>query len=118
MIPRYDPHDTECGLKLLEELTTNAYEEQQKLLEEILAKNAHTEYLKSFLNGHHDKKLFKQKVPVVNYEDVKPYIERIANGEPSEIISAQRITELLTRYEKNNHSLFSDFLKYFPRMLV
>ncbi|KAK9934232.1 hypothetical protein M0R45_021384 [Rubus argutus] len=66
MIPSYDPHDSEYGLKLLEDLTTNAYEVQQK------------------------------KVPVVNYEDVKPYIERIANGEPSEIISAQQITELLT----------------------
>ncbi|KAL6190694.1 hypothetical protein ACLB2K_037088 [Fragaria x ananassa] len=96
MIPGYDSHDSEYGLKLLEDLTTNAYEVQQKVLEEILAKNAQTEYLKSFLNGHYDNKLFKQKVPVVSYEDVKPFIERIANGEPSEIISAQPITELLT----------------------
>ncbi|TQD78169.1 hypothetical protein C1H46_036241 [Malus baccata] len=96
MIPRYNPSDSEYGLKLLEDLTTNAYEVQQRVLEEILVKNAQTEYLKGFLNGHHDKKDFKNKVPVVNYEDVKPYIERIANGETSEIISAQKITELLT----------------------
>ncbi|CAN6548576.1 unnamed protein product [Malus baccata var. baccata] len=96
MIPRYNPNDSEYGLKLLEDLTTNAYEVQQRVLEEILVKNAQTEYLKGFLNGHHDKKDFKNKVPVVNYEDVKPYIERIANGETSEIISAQKITELLT----------------------
>lgn len=107
MIPSYDPHESEYGLKLLEDLTTNAYEVQQKVLEEILAKNAQTEYLKSFLNGHYDKKLFKQKVPVVNYEDVKPYIERIANGEPSEIISAQQITELLTRYRSLIDGLFN-----------
>lgn len=115
MIPSYDPHDSEYGLKLLEDLTTNAYEVQQKVLEEILAKNAQTEYLKSFLNGHYDKKLFKQKVPVVSYEDVKPFIERIANGEPSEIISAQPITELLTRYENYINSVI--FSYSFPECL-
>lgn len=98
MIPSYNPNDNEYGLKLLEDLTKNAYEVQQQVLEEILTKNAQTEYLKGFLNGHYDKKDFKKNVPVVNYEDVKPYIERIANGEPSDIISAQPVTELLTRY--------------------
>lgn len=97
MVPLYDPNDNEAGLKLLEDLTTNANQVQQQVLEEILTKNAATEYLSGFLNGHSDKKLFKKKVPIVNYEDIKPYIERIANGEPSEIISTQQITELLTR---------------------
>ncbi|XP_059445947.1 indole-3-acetic acid-amido synthetase GH3.17-like [Corylus avellana] len=96
MLPRYDPNDNEAGMKLLEDLTTNAHQVQQQVLEKILTQNVHTEYLRSFLNGHSNKKLFKEKVPVVNYEDIKPYIERIANGEPSEIISAQPITELLT----------------------
>ncbi|KAF5449196.1 hypothetical protein F2P56_029668 [Juglans regia] len=96
MSPTYDPNDNEAGMKLLEDLTTYAYQVQQQVLAEILTRNIHTEYLRSFLNGHSDKKTFKEKVPVVDYEDVKPYIERIANGEPSEIISAQPITELLT----------------------
>ena len=107
MLPRYDPNDNEAGMKLLEDLTTNAHQVQQQVLEKILTQNVHTEYLRSFLNGHSNKKLFKEKVPVVNYEDIKPYIERIANGEPSEIISAQPITELLTRYR--NCSLISLF---------
>jgi auxin responsive GH3 family protein len=98
MLPRFDPNDNETGMKLLEDLTTNAYQVQQQVLELILTRNVHTEYLRSYLNGNSDKKLFKEKVPIVNYEDIKPYIERIANGEPSEIISAQPITELLTRY--------------------
>ncbi|GMY26671.1 indole-3-acetic acid-amido synthetase GH3.17-like [Fagus crenata] len=96
MLPRFDPNDNETGMKLLEDLTTNAYQVQQQVLELILTRNVHTEYLRSYLNGNSDKKLFKEKVPIVNYEDIKPYIERIANGEPSEIISAQPITELLT----------------------
>ncbi|KAF3450537.1 hypothetical protein FNV43_RR06622 [Rhamnella rubrinervis] len=67
MLPSYDPNDSEAGMKLLEDLTSNAYQIQQQ-----------------------------EKVPDLNYEDVKPYIERIANGEPSHIISSHKITELLT----------------------
>ncbi|KAH7516824.1 hypothetical protein FEM48_Zijuj10G0175800 [Ziziphus jujuba var. spinosa] len=96
MLPLFDPNDSEAGMKLLEDLTSNAYQIQQQVLQQILATNAGTEYLMGFLSGQSDKQLFKKKVPVVSYEDVKPYIERIANGEPSEIISAQKITELLT----------------------
>lgn len=106
MLPSYDPNDYEAGLKLLEDLTTNACEIQEQVLEEILQKNAQTEYLRSFLSGHSDKKNFKEKVPVVNYEDIKPCIERIANGEPSNIISAQPITELLTRYKISFLTIF------------
>ncbi|XWS54111.1 hypothetical protein CRYUN_Cryun10bG0060300 [Craigia yunnanensis] len=96
MLPNYDPNDNEAGMKILEDLTENVYQIQQRVLEEIITRNAHTEYLKGFLNGQYDKELFKRKVPVVNYEDIKPYIERIANGDSSNIISAEPITELLT----------------------
>lgn len=110
MLPGYDPnYDDEASMKLLEQLTTNAYEAQQQVLEQILAQNVHTEYLRSFLNGHSDKKHFKEKVPVVNYEDVRPYIERIANGEPSDIILAHPITELLTRYNNGSLVLYNLF---------
>lgn len=96
MLPVFDPNDNEAGLKLLEDLTNNACQIQQQVLEEILNTNLQTEYLKSFLNGDSGKENFKNKVPIVNYEDIKPCIERIANGETSSIISAQPITELLT----------------------
>ncbi|XVE50008.1 hypothetical protein DITRI_Ditri01bG0127600 [Diplodiscus trichospermus] len=96
MLPNYDPNDNEAGMKILENLTENVYQIQQCALEEIITRNAHTEYLKRFLNGQFDKELFKKKVPVVNYEDIKPYIERIANGDSSNIISVEPITELLT----------------------
>ncbi|KAK2973822.1 hypothetical protein RJ640_011750 [Escallonia rubra] len=98
MLLTCDPTDTEGGLKLLEDLTINANLVQQQVLEKILTQNATTHYLRGFLNGQSppDKTQFKKKVPIVDYEEVKPYIERIANGEPSDIISAQTITELLT----------------------
>ncbi|XP_068665690.1 indole-3-acetic acid-amido synthetase GH3.17-like [Aristolochia californica] len=91
-----DPNNGERNLQLIEELTINAGQFQQEVLKQILQRNAETDYLSDFLEGHTDKDLFKCKVPVVNYEDIKPYIERIANGEPSRIISEEPISELLT----------------------
>ncbi|XVF70175.1 hypothetical protein PTKIN_Ptkin11bG0140100 [Pterospermum kingtungense] len=85
-------HGYEAGLKMIEELTTNAQKIQQQLLEEILMKNAGTEYLSRFLNGQTDKQHFKNNVPIVTYEDIKPYIDRIANGQPSNILLAEPLT--------------------------
>ncbi|XP_056860636.1 4-substituted benzoates-glutamate ligase GH3.12-like isoform X2 [Raphanus sativus] len=76
----------------LEELTSNAKQIQDDMLEEILRVSANTEYLRPFLHGSSHKELFKKNVPVVTYEDVKPYIERVANGEPSDVISGEPIT--------------------------
>ncbi|WCJ26707.1 Auxin-responsive GH3 family protein [Euphorbia peplus] len=93
----FDPNDTEEGLKVLEELTGNAGEIQEQVLQEILARNGETEYLRAFF-AVSDKHNFKKNVKVVTYEDIKPCIQRIANGsEPnSSFISSQPITELLT----------------------
>ncbi|MBA0556740.1 hypothetical protein Golob_026817 [Gossypium lobatum] len=96
MLPNYDPNDSEAGMKILEDLTENVEQIQQRVLEEIITRNARTDYLKGFLDGQFDKQVFKKTVPVVNYEDIKPYIERIANGDSSNIISAEPIIELLT----------------------
>nr|CAD1820449.1 unnamed protein product [Ananas comosus var. bracteatus] len=96
MIPHSDPNDGPGTMKLIEELTTNAGQVQQQVLKEILTGNANTEYLHGFLNGETDRSLFRRRVPIVDYDRVKPYIERIANGEPSDIISSKPIVELLT----------------------
>ncbi|XVF18814.1 hypothetical protein REPUB_Repub11eG0055600 [Reevesia pubescens] len=82
----------QAGLKILEELTTNAHQIQEHVLEEILNRNSGTEYLNGFLNGQADKQHFKNKVSIVSYEDIKPYIDRIANGEPSDILLAEPFT--------------------------
>ncbi|KAL0884723.1 hypothetical protein Bca101_008704 [Brassica carinata] len=81
-----------CDLSVLEELTSNVKQIQDDVLAKILKANASTEYLHRFLEGSSDKELYKKKVPVVSYEDVKPYIDRVANGEPSDIISGEPIT--------------------------
>ncbi|XP_017621129.1 indole-3-acetic acid-amido synthetase GH3.15 [Gossypium arboreum] len=53
------------GLKTIEELTTNAEQIQDEL--------------------------FKKNVPIVTYEVLKPYIDRIANGETSDILLAEPV---------------------------
>ncbi|VVB13168.1 unnamed protein product [Arabis nemorensis] len=84
--------------KVLEELTWNVKQIQDDLLKEILTLNAETEYLQDYLHGSSVKELFKKNLPIVTYKDVKPYIDRIVNGEASTIISAIPITNFLQRY--------------------
>ncbi|KAL0726396.1 hypothetical protein Bca4012_022489 [Brassica carinata] len=84
--------DKDVATSLLEDLTSNAKQIQDEVLEEILRCDANTEYLRSFLHGSSDKELFKKNVPVGTYEDFKPYIERVVNGEPSGLVSGRPIT--------------------------
>ncbi|TVU24612.1 hypothetical protein EJB05_27060, partial [Eragrostis curvula] len=106
LIPACDPHDGPACLQLIEDLTAHAGAVQQRVLDRILAMNAGTDYLRGFLGDVEEGRdgsaaelaaAFKERVPVVEYEDVKPYIERIASGAaPSSLISSKPITELLT----------------------
>ncbi|XP_074581848.1 indole-3-acetic acid-amido synthetase GH3.8-like [Curcuma longa] len=78
-------------------MTADADAVQEKVLAEILTRNAETEYLRRYgLSGATDRDTFKAKVPVVTYEDLQPEIQRIANGDRSAILSAHPISEFLT----------------------
>ncbi|MBA0750344.1 hypothetical protein Gogos_001759 [Gossypium gossypioides] len=83
---------------MIEELITNAEHIQHEVLREILSRNAGTEYLRGFLHGQTEKQLFKKNVPIVTYEDLKPYIDRIANVETSDILLAEPITGFFLRH--------------------
>ncbi|WZY97109.1 hypothetical protein YC2023_069438 [Brassica napus] len=86
--------------KVLEDLTSNVKQIQDDLLKEILTLNSGTEYLQSFLHGSSSKELFKKNLPIVTYKDVKPYFDRVANGESSDVISALPITNVFVRHVK------------------
>ncbi|KAG9440324.1 hypothetical protein H6P81_020489 [Aristolochia fimbriata] len=74
-----------------------ADEVQKRVLADILARNAGTEYLTRYgLGGATDRDAFKAKIPVVTYEDLQPEIQRIANGDRSPILSSRPISEFLT----------------------
>uniref|UniRef100_A0A0D9XSM3 GH3 auxin-responsive promoter n=1 Tax=Leersia perrieri TaxID=77586 RepID=A0A0D9XSM3_9ORYZ len=89
------------SLDLIEELTTHAGAIQRRLLKDIVDTNAGTEYLRRYLAVDGDDDLaaaFKQRVPVVEYEDIKPFVDRIARGgeDSSLLVSSAPITEFLT----------------------
>ncbi|KAJ6758182.1 INDOLE-3-ACETIC ACID-AMIDO SYNTHETASE [Salix koriyanagi] len=86
------------ALQFVEDVTCNADEVQRKVLAEILSRNANVEYLQRYgLDGNKaDRETFKKVMPVVSYEDLKPDIERISNGDTSQILCSQPISEFLT----------------------
>ncbi|CAL4961239.1 unnamed protein product [Urochloa decumbens] len=84
-------------LEFIEENTKNFDAVQEHVLKEILGRNNGAEYLRRHgMEGRTDRAAFKARVPVVTYEDLRPEIERIANGDRSDIISSHPITEFLT----------------------
>lgn len=84
-------------LEFIEYMTANAEEVQLRVLSEILKRNAETEYLQRYrMGGSTERKIFKERVPVVTYDDIKSEIQRIADGDRSAIISAIPISEFLT----------------------
>ncbi|XP_059450357.1 indole-3-acetic acid-amido synthetase GH3.5-like [Corylus avellana] len=90
-------HGERKALEFIEEVTSNADEVQKRVLGEILSRSANVEYLRRHgLNGQIDRLTFKKVVPVVGYEDLKPDIDRIANGDTSPILCSQPISEFLT----------------------
>ncbi|XAR52888.1 hypothetical protein NMG60_11021211 [Bertholletia excelsa] len=85
------------ALHFIEEMTRNADSVQERVLGEILGRNAETEYLQRFgLYGATDRATFKSKIPAITYEDLQPEIQRIANGDRSPILSSDPISEFLT----------------------
>jgi hypothetical protein len=88
----------EAALKEIERLTEKADEVQKNILKEILTRNRETEYLNKYMKGSKDVLEFKRNVPVITYMGVRPFIQRIANGEDSSLITGHPITEMLCRW--------------------
>ncbi|KAF8698838.1 hypothetical protein HU200_035098 [Digitaria exilis] len=98
-------------LRFIEEMTSNVDAVQERVLGEILARNAETEYLsRCGLAGATDRAAFRAKVPVVTYEDLQPDIQRIANGDRSPILSAHPISEYVPGLDKGK-ALYFLFVK-------
>ncbi|TVT97965.1 hypothetical protein EJB05_56765, partial [Eragrostis curvula] len=87
------------NLELIEEMTTNVDAVQERVLSEILGRNGDCEYLvKCGLSSAADRAAFRGKVPMVTYEDLEPYIRRIADGDRSPILTgaAHPVSEFFT----------------------
>ncbi|KAJ1291709.1 hypothetical protein BS78_02G336600 [Paspalum vaginatum] len=84
-------------LQFIEEMTSDVDAAQERVLGEILARNADTEYLtKCGLAGATDRATFRAKVPMATYDDLQPYIRRIADGDRTPILSGHPVSEFLT----------------------
>ncbi|CAM0954755.1 unnamed protein product [Alopecurus aequalis] len=87
------------ALEYIERVTSCAGETQRRLLLEILAQNAPTEYLgrigvSGAAPGADD--AFRRQAPLTTYEDILPDVLRIANGDTSLILSGKPVREFLT----------------------
>ncbi|EPS63059.1 hypothetical protein M569_11729, partial [Genlisea aurea] len=84
-------------LNFIDDVTARADQVQELVLSEILSRNAGVEYLNRYgLDGRTDRQSFKTTLPVVNYEDILPDINRIAAGDTSPILCSAPISEFLT----------------------
>ncbi|CAL4931540.1 unnamed protein product [Urochloa decumbens] len=84
-------------LRVIEELTSAADDEQRRVLSDILARNAGTEYLSRLgLGDAPGRDAFRARAPMSCYEDIRPYVARIADGDRSPVLSGDPITEFLT----------------------
>jgi len=99
----------EEALKEIERLTEKADEVQKSILTEVLTRNCETEYLFKYMEGSKNILEFKRNVPVITYKGIRPYIQRIVNGEDSSLITGHPITEMLSR----SLSLFDSIFLFF-----
>ncbi|TMW94566.1 hypothetical protein EJD97_010083 [Solanum chilense] len=87
-------------LQFFEDITSNPNDVQKNVLHEILSRNSGVEYFQRhglIINGNNDDyENFKKIMPIVTYEDLKPDIDRIANGDRSSILCSLPISEFLT----------------------
>ncbi len=69
-------------LKKIDLYNTQAGEIQSQVLKNLLSKAAHTEWGETYnyftIQSYHD---FRSRVPIQTYEEIKPYVERMLNGE-------------------------------------
>lgn len=90
------------GVRVIEEfeaMTEDAERFQRETLKKILTENGCAEYLQGLgLNGRTDPESYKACVPLVTHKDLEPYIQRIADGDSSPILTVKPITTISLRY--------------------
>ncbi|KAF3432019.1 hypothetical protein FNV43_RR26758 [Rhamnella rubrinervis] len=89
-------NDEKVAMEQFEAMTKDAERVQRDVLKKILEENGSAEYLqKQGLNGRTDPESYKACVPIVTYNDLEPYIQRIADGDSSAILTGKPITYMV-----------------------
>ncbi|KAK8693610.1 hypothetical protein V6N13_071187 [Hibiscus sabdariffa] len=115
MLEKMEILDVEKVIRDFEAMTKDAENVQRETLKLILEENGCAEYLQKLgLNGRTDPESFKACVPVITFKDVEPYIQRVADGDLSPILTGKPITALSrssgTTQGKSKYLPFNDEL--------
>ncbi|XP_057980120.1 jasmonoyl--L-amino acid synthetase JAR4 isoform X2 [Malania oleifera] len=95
MLEKMEEINLEKVIEEFEAITKDAGRVQTDTLKKILEENARAEYLQELdLNGRTDPESFKACVPLVTHKDLEPYIQRIADGDASLILTGKPITTI------------------------
>ncbi|XVE77251.1 hypothetical protein DITRI_Ditri13aG0047200 [Diplodiscus trichospermus] len=95
MLEKMEILDVEKVIEEFEAMTKDAENVQRETLKKILEENGCAEYLQNLgLNGRTDPESFKACVPLVTHKDLEPYIQRIADGASSPILTGKPITTI------------------------
>lgn len=111
-------------LQFIEDVTTNAALVQRQVLSQILSQNSNSEYLT--LYGRPSSDTFKTSIPLVSYDQIQPFVSRIANGDFSPILCSSPISEFLTRSNLGRDMItlnsflfqFFCFLDYYDNLML
>lgn len=99
MLEKMEEFNMEKVIEDFEAMTKDAERVQIQTLKKILEENASAEYLQNLgLDGRTDPESFKAIVPLVTHKDLDPYIQRIADGDSSPILTGKPITTISLRY--------------------
>ncbi|KAL5205022.1 hypothetical protein ABZP36_009893 [Zizania latifolia] len=96
-----------------EKMTRDAANVQRETLRRILDENAGVEYLRELgLGGCTDPDSFRARVPLTTHADIEPYVQRIADGDTSPVLTAKPVTAISlssgTTQGKRKYLLFND----------
>ncbi|KAM7261067.1 hypothetical protein ACFE04_026542 [Oxalis oulophora] len=87
--------DENSVIEEFESITKSAAMVQNQTLARILQQNSSAEYLlDQGLAGRTDPQSFKACVPIVTHKELEPYIQRIADGQTSPILTTKQITTI------------------------
>lgn len=76
----------------------NFAEQQERVLEKILAKNSECEYLRRHgFEGQTDVETFKRLLPVIEYDAIEKDVDRIVAGDTSPILCCEPTIQLYLR---------------------
>ncbi|XP_061995945.1 jasmonoyl--L-amino acid synthetase JAR6 isoform X2 [Rosa rugosa] len=95
MLEKIGEFNMEKVIEDFEAMTSDAERIQKETLKKILEQNRSAEYLQLLgLNGRTDLESFKRVVPLVTHTDLDPYIQRIADGDSSPVLTGKPITTI------------------------